>query len=520
MKKSYIPLKNTIISCVGIFLSRISGIIKFNVVNYLFGVGADTFYSANANIVSLRKVLGEGPLVSTFLPIFSKEKNIDAEDADRFASNIINQLCLLSILVIIIGIMITPLWTTVFLPGFVNDPKAFNEIVNLTNIMLLSTLCFSIFSICMGILNAHERFVSSSNASTLSNLVFIVFPLLTYNQLGVMSLAWAIVLGSFVQCIAEAIELYMIGFRYHFFTLNFKDPRVKTFWKLFVPTATNYLAQSGISIGLGYFASFLPRGSVTYLRNANTIMIAPVGFIGVAISGAIFPVFAKVKHSKNDLAKAWAQGLVFFLFTSIPIAFFFFLYPDVIVNTIFRDISRLFSGSTGKFTYELLQATITAIKILSTILIPWSINIMVGKLFYSIEKPFIPLLLIGVNFIVNIIGYYCSRIFEWGGHGLIYSDLIAGWITLFISLVMVCIYLPETRKYNKIFFKQGLIFCFLSFCSWIILLPLYKLYLTISSPIFLILCSGIIFVLGLGSFGLSTYLLKLNPIIHRKQIIH
>ena len=517
MKKSYIPLKNTLISSFGTFLSRITGIIKFNVVNYLFGAGADTFYSANANILALRKVLGEGPLVNSFLPIFSKEKTKDSIEADRFASNVINQLFIVSIIVVVIGIIVTPWWTKTFLPGFNDDPQAFNEIVALTSIMLFSTVFFSFFSIIMGILNAHERFVSSSTAPILSNIVFIIFPILTYKQLGVMSLAWAIVLGSFVQCVAEGIELYMIGFRYHFY-LNIKSDNIKSFWKLFFPTALNYLAQSGISIGLGYFASFLPRGSMTYLRNANTIMIAPVGFIGVAISGAIFPVFAKVKNNKEELAEAWAQGLIFFLFASIPIAAFFLIYPDVMVNMIFRDISRFFSGSTGQFTPELLNATITAVKILSTIIIPWSLNIMVGKLFYSLEKPMFPLFLIIINFVVNMLGYHFSRVFEWGGTGLVYADLISGWITLLTSLILIMFYLPQTKKHNFTFFKYASYFSFLSAIFWLLCTPLYNWYLTIESPLFSLILGASIFVLGIGLFGTLTHFLKINPITNRKNL--
>lgn len=517
MKKSYIPLKNTLINAFGTFLSRITGIIKFNIVNYLFGAGADTFYSANANILSLRKVLGEGPLINSFLPIFSKEKNKNSIEADRFASNVINQLFIISIIVIIIGIAVTPWWTKTFLPGFNNDAQAFNEIVRLTSIMLFSTIFFSLFSIIMGLLNAHEKFISSSSAPILSNIVFIVFPILTYKQLGVMSLAWAIVIGSFVQCIAEGIELYMIGFRYQFY-LNFKSDNIKAFWKLFFPTALNYLAQSSISIGLGYFASYLPRGSMTYLRNANTIMIAPVGFIGVAISGAIFPVFAKVKDNKEELAEVWTQGLIFFMFASIPIAIFFLIYPDIIVNIIFRDISRFFSGSTGLFTIELLDATITAVKILSTILIPWSLNIMIGKLFYSLEKPMFPLFLIGVNFILNILGYHFSRVFGWGGIGLVYADLIAGWLTLITSFIIISFYLPQTKKYNFVFLKNTIIFSILSTTLWILCKPLYNWYLTIESPLFALLLGGFIFTLGIVLFGIVTHLLKINPITNRKNI--
>lgn len=517
MRKSYIPLKNTIISSLGTFLSRVTGIIKFNVVNYLFGAGADTFYSANANILSLRKVLGEGPLVNAFLPIFSKEKKDDSVEADRFASNILNQIIIISIIVIIIGILIAPWWTSVFLPGFKKDPVAFREIVTLTSIMLFSTLFFSLFSIVMGILNTHERFLSSSSAPIFSNIIFIVFPLITYQKLGILSLAWAVVLGSFIQCIVEGIELALIGFRYHLY-LDFKDSRVKNFWKLFFPTALNYLAQSGISIGLGYFASFLPRGSMTYLRNANTIMIAPVGFIGVAISGAIFPVFAKIKHNKAELAEAWAQGLIFFLFASIPIALFFAIYPDLIVNIIFRDISRFFSGSTGQFTQELLDATINAIRILSTLIIPWSINIMVGKLFYSLEKPTIPLFLISINFVTNILGYHLSRVFDWGGTGLVFSDLISGWITMLTCFVIVRLFLPETRKYHGVYIKYIVLFSLFSALIWYACTPLYQWYLTIQSPLILLILGSSIFVLGFTAFVGITHVFRINPLSNRKNL--
>lgn len=517
MKKSYIPLKNTIISATGTFISRATGIIKFNIVNFLFGAGADTFHSANGNILALRKILGEGPLVSAFLPIFSKYKNEDSIKADKFASNIINQILLISIIVTIVGVYITPLWTKTFLPGFNDSPQAFNEINNLTTIMLFSTVFFSMFSISMGVLNAHERFITSSIAPILSNIVFITFPIFTYKHLGIYSLAWAVVFGALAQSVLEGIELYLCGFRYHFY-INFKEESSKVFWKIFFPTSVNYLAQSGISIGLGYFASFLPKGSMTYLRNANTVMIAPVGFIGVALAGAIFPVFARVKHDLEELAEAWGQGFFFFLFASIPIATFFYLYSDVIVNLIFRDISRLVSGSTGLFTEDLILKTSTAVKILSTIIIPWSINIMIAKLSYSMEKPQLPLFQILINFVINILGYIIAQQFGFGGNGLVYSDLISGWITLLTGLIFISHILPQTKVYNKNLLKYGVIFTIISGITWSILLPVYQWYLTLSSPLLLLIVGAGIFCIGLLVFGLVTHLLKINPITNRHSI--
>lgn len=505
----YIPLKNTIINALGTFLSRMSGIVKFNVVNYLFGAGADTFYSANANILSLRKVMGEGPLVNAFLPIFSREKNTDAVKADEFASNILNQILILSIVVTLIGIAVTPWWTKTFLPGFVDDPEAFSSIVKLTSVMLLSTIFFATFSIGMGILNAHERFITSANAPILSNIVFVIFPIFTYKSMGIMSLAWAIVIGTALQTFAEFIELYSIGFRYRFF-ISFKDPNVKKFWHVFLPTAFTYLVQSGISIGLGYFASFLPRGSITYLRNANTILYAPVGFIGAAIAGAVFPIFAKVKNDNALLAQAWQQSFIFLLFTALPIAGFFLFYPDVLVNLIFRDISLAFSGSTGKYTPELFALTIEAVGLMGTILIPWSLSLIINKIFYSLQRPYFPLMFYIINFILNIGGYIAAKYFMLGAKGLIYADLVAAWSTLAIETVLILIFVPA--HYGSQFFTQAGGFILLSGASWLILKPLHAIYLTLSNPILALLMGGSIFLLGLGLFVASTKILGIYPL--------
>lgn len=512
--KSKDTVKNTAINAFGTFFSRATGVIKFNVVNYFFGAGADTFYSANANILALRKVLGEGPLVNALLPVYSKVKNESAEEADRFASNIFNQIIIISLIVTVLGWMSMRFWTKLFLPGFASDPVAFNEIVNLTAVMLMSTLFFSTFSVGMAILNARGRFVSSANAPTLANLVFIFLPIFTYKQLGVMSLAWAVVIGTGLQACAEFVEMYMAGFRYSPRQLNFRDARSRNFWRLFLPASLTYLVQSGLSIGLGFFASFLPRGSITYLRNANTIVQAPVGFIGVALASAVFPLFATLKGDREKLFGAWEESVLFFAYLSLPVAALFTIYPDVIINSIFRDLTRLVSDGTGKYTQELLGLTITATAIQGSVLIPWSLTIIINRFFFALEKPFLPLIMYTANFVINIIGYMLVHHFKWGGMGLVSADVIAGWLTLVVSLVLVG--RSVGKAYQPDFLKKLGFIAAASILCWIAALPLHRLYLWAErSAALSLLAAGALFVFGLGIFIFATRLLKLDPFIRK-----
>lgn len=514
--KSKTAVRNTLINALGTFLSRVSGIVKFNIVNYLFGAGSDTFHSANANILALRKVLGEGPLVNALLPVYSKLKTDNALEADQFASNIINQMVLISVIVTILGWGTTAFWTRVFLPGYINDTAAFNEIVSLTMVMLLSTVFFSTFSVSMAILNAQNRFVSSANAPILANIIFIIFPIFTYKSLGILSLGWAIVIGTALQALAEFIEMYIAGFRYHFLSLNFFSTSSKRFWKLFIPTAFTFLVQSGVSIGLGFFASFLPRGSMTYLRNANTIVQAPVGFIGTALASALFPLFASLKQDKQKLFKAWEEGLVFFLYLCLPITFFFIFYPDMIVNSIFRDLSRIVSGGTGLYSAELFEQTIKATGLQGSIIIPWSLSLILNKIYYSLEKPFLPLVMYALNFILTIAGYITTKNLGLGGMGLVLADLASAWLCLFISLIIISKSLPYAYE-NKIIKTLAGFLC-LSIFSWLLLKPLHLIYLaSISSPLLSIFWSGFIFSLGMGIFYGICYLLKTKPFVRRNN---
>ncbi|MGL5721705.1 MAG: lipid II flippase MurJ, partial [Brevinema sp.] len=323
-----------------------------------------------------------------------------------------------------------------------------------------------------------------------------------------------VVIGTALQALAEFIEMYLMGFRYRWNTFSLFDARSRNFWKLFVPTAFTYLIQSALSIGLGYFASFLPRGSITYLRNANTIIQAPVGFIGVALASAVFPLFAGLKHDSQKLFEAWEESLVFFLYLSLPIAMLFTFYPDVIVNAIFRDVTRVATNSTGKYTPELFDLTIKATGIQASVLIPWSLNLIINRLFYALERPYMPLLMYAFNFFINIGAYMVVRAMSWGGLGLVYADVISGWFTLAVSFLIL--HSQMKFPYNKGFLKTLGLLLALSFGSWLAVKPLHFWYISAVDNVWMsIILAGVIFIVGGALFVGSARLLKADPFIRK-----
>ena len=322
------------------------------------------------------------------------------------------------------------------------------------------------------------------------------------------------VIGTALQALASFVDMYVMGFRYRWNAFSLFDARSRNFWKLFVPTAFTYLIQSALSIGLGYFASFLPRGSITYLRNANTIIQAPVGFIGVALASAVFPLFAGLKHDTQKLFEAWEESLIFFLYLSLPIAMLFTLYPDVIVNCIFRDVTRVATNSTGKYTPELFELTIQATGIQGSVLIPWSLNLIINRLFYALERPYMPLLMYAFNFVINIGAYILVRAMGWGGLGLVWSDVISGWFTLAVSVLIL--HSQMKFSYNKGFLKKLGVLLALSFGAWMLVKPLHIWYVSAEANVWMsITLAGAIFVIGAALFVSSARFLKADPFVRK-----
>ena len=140
-------------------LSRIMGYARDMVVAYFFGASAETdaFYVAFRIPNLLRRLLAEGSLTVSFIPIFTENlEKKGKEEAKKISDITFTLLFIVLILVSLVGVLLSPFIIKLFASGFKGE--IFNLAVNLNRIMFPYILFASLTALSMGILNSLKHF--------------------------------------------------------------------------------------------------------------------------------------------------------------------------------------------------------------------------------------------------------------------------------------------------------------------------------------------------------------------------
>lgn len=110
----------------GIFLSRISGLIRDRFFAHYFGNSdaADAFKAAIRIPNFLQNLFGEGVLSASFIPVYAALlARDDREEADRVAGGIFALLALTASVLVLVGVLATPWLIEIIAPGFSGEKR-------------------------------------------------------------------------------------------------------------------------------------------------------------------------------------------------------------------------------------------------------------------------------------------------------------------------------------------------------------------------------------------------------------
>ncbi len=158
-------------------LSRVFGFIRDMIVAGLFGAGlsTDAFFVAFRIPNLLRRLLAEGSLTVSFVPVFTEYlKNRTREEALELADIAFTALSILLVAVSLLGVLFSPLIVTVMAPGFIKTPVQYDLSVFLTRLMFPYILLISLVALCMGILNSLRHFAAPALSPVVLNIAMIL----------------------------------------------------------------------------------------------------------------------------------------------------------------------------------------------------------------------------------------------------------------------------------------------------------------------------------------------------------
>jgi putative peptidoglycan lipid II flippase len=239
----------------------------------------------------------------------------------------------------VLGVLAAPWVVRVMAPGFFANPTAGELTVRLTRLMFPYLLLVGLAALVMGILNAHREFLLPALAPVALNVGIIIGAVVIAPRLPepVLGLALGVLLGGLGQLLLQVPWLWARGMLAPP-RLAFGHPAVRRVLGLMTPVI---VGQSAVHIGTvinTVIASYLAKGSVSYLYYADRLIEFPNGVFGVAIATAVLPTLSEqaARRDTRALRETVSFSLRLVTFVSMPAAIGLFILSEPIVRVLFE----------------------------------------------------------------------------------------------------------------------------------------------------------------------------------------
>jgi putative peptidoglycan lipid II flippase len=360
----------------GILLSRLAGLVRQRVFGHYLGTSdaADAYNAAFKIPNFLQNLLGEGVLSASFIPVYAALRASGTEEGEResrkVASAVAGLLTLVTGLVALFGILLTPLLIDAIAPGFTGDKRLLT--IRLVQIFFPGIALLVLSAFCIGVLNSHHRFFLSYVAPVVWSFAVIAALLFGGNVLhaGQVRLARIAAFGAVAGgALQLAVQLPVVirllgGVRPGGLwpSLGRGNAQVREVVRNFVPVVAGRGVVQLSAYLDSFIASWLPGGAVAALAYAQTIYLLPISLFGMSVSAAALPSMSAAQGEgdsdarREALRAQIARGLRNIAYPVVPSVVALFALGDVICAALFRTgqfgpdqvlyVSRILLGST------------------------------------------------------------------------------------------------------------------------------------------------------------------------------
>jgi len=455
--------KNISVMSIAIFLSRILGLVRDQVMAYFFGTSyINDAFNVGYNIPNLlRRLFGEGALSTAFVPIYNeighkenKERQVD------FALNLLSVLTLILLILTVIGIFCAPLIVKLLYPGLA--PHTSLLAIKLTRIIFPYLFFIGLSSTFIAILNSHDYFFMTGLSSALLNIGMILTVLIPYFQFGlrgeelVIWAGWGVILGGILQTGVNFPYLKKVGYRWAVH-LRFGSQALAQLWKRFIPSMIGIGIREINLIADSLMASFLPIGSITALGFGNRLMQLPLGIFAISAGTAVLPLYSRCINNKayDELSDSMRFTAMTLAYLMLPITTIIIALGDDFVRILFQN---------GAFDSQATWMTSQALIFYSLGLVFFSLNQTITPLFYANKDTKTPVKIAAVMVAINITLNFILMQFM-AHRGLALSTSITAMLNYLTLLYFIRKKLPQVNFTGLAgnIFKTALICVFLYF---------------------------------------------------------
>jgi putative peptidoglycan lipid II flippase len=433
--------RSALFVAVGIFCSRLIGLVRQRVIAHYFGLETDVAdaWAAGFRIPNfLQNLFGEGALSASFIPVYaSLVARGERREADRVAGAVASLLALVVGGIVAIGVFATPWLIDAIAPGFSGAKRELT--IQVVRILFPGAGLLVLSAWCLGVLNSHHRFLLSYTAPVIWSLAMIA-ALLWFGGREplprlVAILAWGSVVGSALQFGVQVPVVMRVAPDLGF-AIDLGSAEVRTVVRNFVPA---FIGRGVVQVSAyvdTLLASLLPTGAVAGLLNAQTLYTLPVSLFGMSVSAAELPAMSGAVGVDVErlvvLRGRLDAGLRQIAFFVVPSAMAFLALGDIVAAAIFQ--TGRFSHADALKVWGILAGS--AVGLLAS-----TLGRLYSSTYYALRDTRTPLRYAVVRIVLTTALGYVFAIplprwlgvpASWGTAGLTASAGIAGWVEMLL----------------------------------------------------------------------------------------
>jgi putative peptidoglycan lipid II flippase len=397
--------RNTAIFSLATGLSRVLGLAREIVAASFFGTkgpaSAFTLAFQIPNLVS--NLFANAALSAAFVPVFT---DLLAQGRKREAFRLASTLFWIMLIVlgavtaffVLAAGVIMPLFTGPTFNGALDALTA-----GLSQILFPVVLLLGLNGLLVGVLQSYEHFTIPAISPAVWNVVIIVLLVVLHPHFHggyeggqqLYAYAIAILVATFVQLLMAFGALGRIDFRLQF-SIDWHDPRIRQVFTLMLP----------VTIGLGIvnldqlinsvFGTLVSDEAPRAIDNAFRIYMLPQGLFSVAVATVLFPTLSRMasRREVGSMRRAIGVGMRQINLLLIPASVFIIVLTTPIVRLVFER---------GAFNARSTHLVSIALFWFAFSLPFGGLNLLLTRVFFAVQRPWIPTKLAALNVVVDIV---------------------------------------------------------------------------------------------------------------------
>ena len=380
-------------------ISRVLGMVREIVYSHFMGDKwvASAFVNAFLMPNLFRRLLGEGALTGSFIPIFKeKEKNSTPAEMWRAVNAVVCGLVVVAGAVV--GLAILGLSISLAMGHHTAESDL---MLRLTRLMFPYMLLVCVAAIFMGILNARGHFFIPAMGTAVMNVVLICSVWFLAPRMGaelhqkIYGLAIGVLLAGVAQVVFQWPTLRREGFRLQWVT-PWSDPTVRRVARQMIP-GTVAVATYQLNVVITQnFAFWVDRTLPASFNYAVRLMELPQGVFGATLATVLLPLLSglAVEKKYDEFRGAMRQGLEHLIFINLLASVLLVILGESMIRLLFQH---------GAFDEASTAGSTLALVWLAPGLLLFSINNIFARAFFALGDTKTPVRISVFCMVVNLI---------------------------------------------------------------------------------------------------------------------